>query len=86
LIGTGMDQELRNVLARYLSPITVDAVLKRVYNDEQMNPKTLTARDLERIYQNSLFLSVRMFCVPEKLTDAMIDLAGLLERIPAASD
>lgn len=78
----GLDRELRDVLERYLSHITVEAVLNRVYAEERLRPDRLTYADLERVYQSSLFASVRMFCKPERLSDAMMDLAELMEPFP----
>jgi len=77
-----MDQSLRSVLGRHLSQINVDAILRKVYQSEQIEPQRMTAADLERIFQNSLFNSIRMFCDPRKLTTVMLDLADLLEDIP----
>lgn len=77
-----MDQSLRSVLERHLSRINVDAILRKVYQSEQIEPERMTAADLERIFQNSLFNSIRMFCEPRKLTTVMLDLADLLEDIP----
>lgn len=77
-----MDQSLRSVLERHLSRINVDAILRKVYQSEKIEPQHMTAADLERIFQNSLFNSIRMFCEPRKLTTVMLDLADLLEDIP----
>ena len=77
-----MDKSLRSVLSRHLSQLNVDAILRKVYQDESLHPQTLTADDLERIFQNSLFSAVRMFCDPRRLTTVMLDLADLVESIP----
>ncbi len=77
-----MDHSLRLVLGRHLSQINVDAILRRVYEAEQIQPQRMTTSDLERIFQNSLFSSVRMFCDPSRLPTVMLDLADLMEDIP----
>lgn len=76
------DKALRSVLSRHLSQLNVDAILRKVYQDEALNPQTLTPADLEQIFQNSLFSAVRMFCDPRQLTTVMLDLADLVESIP----
>ena len=78
-----MDQTLRSVLERHLSRINVDAILRKVYAAEDIQPQSMTSADLERIFQNSLFTAVRMFCDPRKLPSVMLDLADLLEEIPS---
>jgi len=80
------DTALRAVLSRYLSAITVETILSGVYDDENLDPSKMTRQDLERIFQSSLFLSVRTFCVSNRLADAMIDLAELLERLPDVAE
>lgn len=77
-----MDESLRLVLERHLSRINVDAILRKVYQAEQIEPQRMTAADLERIFQNSLFTAVRMFCDPRRLPTVMLDLADLIENIP----
>ncbi len=76
---SGYALQLRSVLYQYLSKITVDGVLRRIYREEKIDPDTMSKHDLERIYQSSLFLTVRLFCAPEELSNAMLDLADLLE-------
>ena len=75
-------RSFRSVLERYLSGITVDAILKRVYTEAGVSPGSLTRADLERIYQEQLSLCIKMFCDESRLTEIMLDLADLLEAIP----
>jgi hypothetical protein len=77
-----MDQTLRAVLERHLSRINVEAILRKVYQAERIEPAKMTSADLERIFQNSLFTAVRMFCEPRQLPQVMLDLADLIEDIP----
>ena len=77
-----VDRSLRLVLERHLSRINVDAILRKVYQAEEIQPQRMTNTDLERIFQNSLFTAVRMFCDPRKLPSVMLDLADLVEDIP----
>lgn len=81
-VSPNLARSFRTVLERYLSPITVEVILKRVYTESGVNPGTLTRGDLERIYQERLSLCVKMFCDQKQLTDIMLDLADLLEAIP----
>ena len=78
-------EDLRGVLGRYLSRVTVNTILQKVFAEEGLDPNLLTRQQLERIYQNSLFSSLSYFCDPAKLTDIMLDLANLLEQIPDRS-
>jgi hypothetical protein len=77
--GNALYARLLETLKKYISPITAMSILRQTIETEKIDPLRLEKRDLERIYQSSIFTGVRIFCRPEKLTAAMLDLAKLLE-------
>jgi hypothetical protein len=77
--GNALYARLLETLKKYISPITAMSILRQTIETEKIDPERLEKKDLERIYQSSIFAGVRMFCSPEKLTGAMLDLAKLLE-------
>ncbi len=77
--GNALYTRLLDTLKKYISPITAMSILRQTIETEKSDPQRLEKNDLERIYQSSIFAGVRIFCSPEKLTEAMLDLAKLLE-------
>lgn len=77
--GNALYMSLLETLEKYFSRITALTIVRRTLEAEKIDPQRLTRNDLEKIYQSSIFVGVRAFCPPEKLTDAMMDLAKLLE-------
>lgn len=70
------------MLERYLSSITVDSILRKAEGQGGLQLSQMTTKDLERLYQERISLSVKMFCDDEQLSDIMLDLAELIETIP----
>lgn len=77
--GNALYTRLLETLKKYVSPITAQSILSQTIDNENIDPQLLQKQDLERIYQSSIFVGVRIFCAPEKLTNAMLDLAKLVE-------
>jgi hypothetical protein len=65
-----------------LSSITVDSILRKAEGQGGLQLSQMTTKDLERLYQERISLSVKMFCDDEQLSDIMLDLAELIETIP----
>ena len=78
--GNALFQELWGVLSHYTSHITTKAILARVMSEEDIDPQTLKATDLERIFQNVVFVSLRLYCDKDEVPNAMVDLSQLMER------
>ena len=79
-VGNALFQDLWGVLSHYTSPIITKAILARVMSEEDIDPQTLESKDLERIFQNVVFISLRLYCEKDELPNAMVDLSQLMER------
>ncbi|HLE42125.1 MAG TPA: hypothetical protein VI956_11535 [Nitrospirota bacterium] len=77
--GNALYTRLLETLNKHISTITAMSILRQTIETEKIDPMRLEKKDLEKIYQSSIFAGVRTFCRPEKLTQAMLDLAKLVE-------
>lgn len=60
----------------------MDSILRKAEGQGGLQLSQMTTKDLERLYQERISLSVKMFCDDEQLSDIMLDLAELIETIP----
>jgi hypothetical protein len=77
--GNALYTRLLETLNKHISTITAMSILRQTIETEKIDPMRLEKKDLEKIYQSSIFAGVRTFCRQEKLTQAMLDLAKLVE-------
>ncbi len=74
---------LRASLLRYISPLTVDMVLNRTLAAVETTPQQLRSEQLADVVEAAM-MSLRMFVAEESLPELMLELADLIEEVPAA--
>jgi len=77
--GNALCTRLQETLQKYVSRVIATSILRQAFKMEKIEPLRLNKKDLEKIFESSIFVGVRTFCRPEELTRAMLDLAQLAE-------
>jgi len=70
---------VRECLARYISPITVDAVLGKSLQASGVGSASLADGRIDAIVEQAM-IGLRMFVPPGELPELMVELAEILER------
>lgn len=71
---------VRECMGRYISPITVDAVLGQSLQASGVGSVSLADGRIEAVVEEAM-IGLRMFVPPGKLAGLMVELAEILERI-----
>jgi hypothetical protein len=69
---------VRECMTRYISPITVDAVLGRSLQASGLSSATLADGKIESVVEEAM-IGLRMFVPAGKLPELMVELAEILE-------
>ena len=70
---------VRECLARYISPITVDAVLGKSLKSSGVGSANLADGRIDAVVEEAM-IGLRMFVSPSELPELMVELAEILER------
>jgi hypothetical protein len=70
---------VRECMSRYISPITVDAVLGKALRASGLASASLADGRIDSVVEEAM-IGLRMFVAPNKLPDLMVELAEILER------
>jgi hypothetical protein len=72
--------QLVAVLERYVTPLTVDSMLRRSLDHLGLTVEGVTPRNLERVVEE-VMVGLRLFCEGHRLPDLMVELAELCHRV-----
>ncbi len=79
-MGNTLFEGLKRILLRSLdSPMNAQLILKRLVDEEGIDPNNFGPRDLERVFDSVVFVSIRLFVPPHRLPDVMLELADLAQ-------
>ena len=70
---------VRECMGRYISPITVDAVLGKSLQASGVGSASLADGRIEAVVEEAM-IGLRMFVAPGELAGLMVELAEILER------
>jgi hypothetical protein len=71
--------QLIAVLERYVTPLTVDSMLRRSLDRIGTTPGGVTPKNLENVVEE-VMVGLRLFCEPQRLPELMVELAELCHR------